>query len=77
MNIIMKNVALKTVVDIKKFLEGNTSLDLEIVSREEKYTCIRNTLTHTAYRTLSKKGKGIVKAFLAKITGYEEKQLVR
>lgn len=77
MNIIMKNVALKTVVDIKKFLEGNTSLDLEIVSREEKYTCIRNTLTHTAYRTLSKKEKGIVKTFLAKVTGYEEKQLKR
>jgi hypothetical protein len=77
MNIIMKNVDLKTVIDIKKFLEGNMSLDLSIESQEERYTCIRNTLTHTRYKKLSKKEKGIVKTFLAKVTGYEEKQLKR
>jgi hypothetical protein len=77
MNIIMKNVDLKTVIDIKKFLEGNMSLDLSIASQEEKYTCIRNTLTHTRYKKLSKKEKGIVKTFLAKVTGYEAKQLKR
>ena len=73
----MKNIELKTVVDIKKFLEGNASSNCMIGSREEKYTCIRDTLIHTRYKKLTKKEKGTVKAFLAKVTGYEEKQLKR
>lgn len=77
MNIIMKNVELKTVEEIRTFIEGNTSGDFEIGSREEKYTCIRSPLVHTKYTTLDKKEKGIVKAFLAKVTGYEERQLKR
>jgi hypothetical protein len=77
MNIIMKNVEFKTVVDIKKFLEGNESCDFAIETREEKYTCIRSTLVHTKYTTLPRSEKSIVKSFLAKVTGYEEKQLKR
>jgi len=77
MNIIMKNIDLKTVVDIQKFLAGNESSDFELATREEKYTCMRNTLIHTNYKQLPRKEKSVVKTFLAKITGYEEKQLKR
>lgn len=77
MNIIMKNIELKTVVDIKKFLEGNKSCDFEIGSREEKYVCIRDALLHTRYNTLTRGDKSIVKTFLLKVTGYETKQLKR
>jgi hypothetical protein len=77
MNIIMKNVALKTVEEIQTFIEGNKSGDCEIGSREEKYTCIRNTLVQTKYTTLPKKERGIVKTFLAKVTRYEERHLKR
>jgi hypothetical protein len=77
MNIIMKNVQLKTVVDMQKFLEGNESIDCSIGLREDKYACIRNALIHTKYKKLPRHEKSIVKTFLAKVTGYEEKQLKR
>lgn len=77
MNIIMKNVVLKTVAEISTFLAGNSPHDCELASREEKYTCIRSTLVHTKYTTLPRSEKSIVKAFLAKVTGYEAKQLKR
>lgn len=73
----MKNVELKTVAEIKTFIEGNKTGDFAIGSREEKYACIRSTLVHTKYTTLARSEKSIVKAFLAKVTGYEEKQLKR
>ena len=73
----MKNVALKTVEEIKIFIEGNMNSDFEIGSREEKYTCIQSTLVHTKYKKLGRGEKSIVKTFLAKVTGYEEKQLKR
>lgn len=77
MNIIMKNVQIHTIVDMQKFLEGNGSIDCMLGSREEKYTCIRNALFQTKYMTLSRSEKSIVKAFIAKVTGYEAKQLKR
>ena len=73
----MKNVQIHTVVEMRKFLEGNQSIDCGVGSREEKYTCIRDALIHTKYKTLARNEKSIVKAFLAKVTGYEAKQLKR
>ena len=77
MNITMKNFEPKTVKDITAFLKGNQSVDFEIESREEKYACIQSTLVHTRYTILSKKDKGVVKSYLAKVTRYEERQLKR
>ncbi len=77
MNITMKNVQIYTVAAMWKFLEGNESIDCTLGSREEKYTCIRDVLVHTKYTTLVRSEKSIVKAFLAKVTGYEARQLKR
>ena len=77
MNIIMKNMQIKTVEEMGKFLEGNEQVDFEIASREDKYTLISDTLICTKYNHLRKKEKGIVKMFLKKVTGYEERQMKR
>lgn len=62
---------------MQKFLEGNKSIKCTLESREDKYTCIRDALIHTKYTTLTRSEKSIVKAFCAKVTGYEAKQLKR
>lgn len=77
MTIIMKNIEIKTVEEIRKFLEGNERVDFEMSSREDKYTFISNTLLCVKYRKLRKKDKGTVKVFLVKVTGYENKQMKR
>ena len=66
-----------SIVGMQKFLEGNKSIKCTIGSREDKYKCIRDALVHTKYTTLARSEKSIVKAFCAKVTGYEEKQLKR
>ena len=57
MNIIMKNMQIKTVEEMGKFLEGNEQVDFEIASREDKYTLISDTLICTKYNHLRKKKK--------------------
>lgn len=77
MNITMKNIRVRTVEDIKKFLEGNERAEFEMASREDKYTLISDTLLNTRYKNLRKKDRGTVKIFLEKVTGYEERQMKR
>lgn len=77
MHITMEHTQPQTLAEIEVFLAGNQRNTCTMVSREEKYTCIRTTLVMVAYRKLHKKEKGVVKAFLTKVTGYEQKQLKR
>ena len=75
--IIMKNVQITKVEEMKKFLEGSRHMEFDVESREEKYTLIRASLVSVGYQQLSKKDKGTVKMFLEKVTGYEQKQMKR
>ena len=77
MNIIMKNVQIHTVPSMQKFIVGNESINCVLGSREERYTCIRDALIQTKYTTLKRSEKSIVKSYLAKVTGYEARQLKR
>ena len=77
MNLIMNNVHIKSIGDIINLGHIPQELILENQTREGKYACIRDTLVAVRYKTLKKKYKGIVKAFLHSVTGYEEKQLTR
>ena len=67
----LENVNIKTIEEIEKFLEGSQKVELEIVSREDKYFFIKKTLLNTTYKKLCKKNKGTVIKYLEKITGYE------
>lgn len=77
MNIIMKNVTLRTMDEVRMFLAGNEKSEFEIVSKRDKYTYIGEVLVALSYRTLRKKEKGEVKTFLQKITGYGDQQMKR
>lgn len=73
----MKNMQVKTVGDIKKFLEGSQQVNFEIVSREDRYTFISDTLVGVRYGKLRKKDRGTIKTFLVKVTGYEDRHIKR
>lgn len=77
MNITMNNVHVKNIEDIITLLETPYTLTLAHTSREERYACIRDTLTALRYPTLRKRDKGMVKKFLAHVTGYSDKQVKR
>ena len=77
MNITMNNVHIRSIEDIINLLQTPHTITLANQTREERYNAIRETLTAIKYPTLTKKDKGVVKAFLATVTGYSEQQLKR
>jgi len=77
MNITMNNVHICSIEDIINLLQTPHTITLANQTQEERYSAIRETLTTIKYPTLAKKEKGVVKAFLATVTGYSAQQLKR
>ena len=77
MTIIMKNMQIKTVEEVKKFLGGSQQVNFEMSSREDRYAFISDTLLCVKYTKLRKKDRGAIKIFLVKVTGYEDRHIKR
>jgi hypothetical protein len=68
---------LKTLEDIRAFLGGSTQFDLSITDRAAAYRWIEDTLRQLRYAMLGKGDKGIVRAYLEKVTGLSRAQVTR
>ncbi|MGH7203612.1 MAG: integrase, partial [Candidatus Levyibacteriota bacterium] len=73
----MDDSRLIQVTQLQEFLKASQRVvvSLEQSSLEEKYTFITKTIKQFSYRTLSKKEKRIVLAYLKKVTGYKKERL--
>ena len=68
----------RTLDDIRAFLGGNEAADITPHDREAAYAFIERALVRFRYHLgLSRAGKGLVREFLAKVTGYSDAQLSR
>lgn len=67
----------QTLEEIRAFLTGSTPLDFEVPSREEAYHWIEASLRELAYLRLGKADKGLVRAYLAKLSGFSRAQMTR
>ena len=63
---------LRTLDEIRAFTEGNAPVDFRLVDRNDAYELVR-----FRYAGLDKAGKGLVKRFLGKATGFSRAQLTR
>ena len=64
--------------DIEKFLEGNQPVAFSVQgNKQQRYQFVCNTLVKFSYLTASKSTKGLLKRFIAKITGYSRPQVTR
>jgi len=77
MRLIMNDRQLKTVEQVRKFLEGSHEVEFEVLSAEEKYQWIESVLRRFHYARLRRPGKGIVRRYLMKVTGYSGAQISR
>ena len=77
MNIIMNNLKLESIEEVKAFLTANKNTSFTFSNRKDKYEFIRDTLVKLRYTTTKKKDKGIIKKYLRKITGYSPQQIKR
>ena len=69
---------IRTLDDIRAFLGGNEAADITPHDRAAAYAFIERALVRFKYHFgLSRAGKGLVREFLAKVTGYSDSQLSR
>ena len=73
----MNDANLKTIEQIKEFLEGSDGLEFEAVSVEEKKTWIEDLLIKFAYLRLRRSEKGVIREYIQKVTGYSRSQTER
>ena len=68
---------LKTLDDVRAFLAGSSPFQFALSDRADAYRWIEGTLRQLRYTTLGKADKGIVRAYLEKVTGFSRAQVTR
>lgn len=69
---------LTSIDDIERFLNGSQAVIYAVgTSKDERYKWIQTTLIRLEYYKLTRKEKGVVLKFIAKITSYSRQQVTR
>lgn len=68
---------LKTLDEVRAFLAGSGQFDFNLMAREDAYAWIETTLRQLGYLRLNKADKGVVKAYVEKVTGFSRAQVTR
>ncbi|MHB8564618.1 MAG: hypothetical protein ACYDDA_11885 [Acidiferrobacteraceae bacterium] len=77
MKTIMNDTQIRTLEQVRQFLEGTGVVDLTIDAKEDRYAWIQRTLIRFRYRRLGKTDKGLLLGFLQKVSGYSRIQIKR
>lgn len=77
MTITMDDTQINTLEQIQKVLETSTGLLFKGLRREAIYSWIESVLQRFDYFCLGKKGKGLVKAYLERMSGRSRAQVTR
>lgn len=77
MTITMNTTQIPTLNEMADFVSGSMALDFKVDNQQEAYGYIEQVLIARNYRNLSKPDKGIVRAYLTKVSGYSRTQLAR
>ena len=62
---------------IQAFLDGSTEVDFKARNKEEIYDWVNRTLQQLPYRSLKRSARGLVRRYLAKMTGLSRAQVTR
>ena len=71
----MNDTQIKTLEQVRQFLEGTAVVELCIDAMEDRYAWIQATLVRFRYLQLSKADKGVLLSFLQKVSGYSRIQV--
>ena len=77
MTITMQNLERLTLAEMEEFIQGSRKLTLTVEGKERIHGFIEGLLQAQGYRRLSKGQRGIVRRFLAKVTGLSRAQVTR
>ncbi len=68
---------IRTLAEVRTFLEGTGAADFRPIHRADVYDCIRRTLVHFDYFQARRPDKSSIKRFLEKVTGLSRAQVTR
>lgn len=77
MTIRMENLERLTLAEMEDFVKRNPHVNCAVVEQQARYEFTERVLKAQQYRRLSKGQKGVVRRFLAKVTGISRAQLTR
>ena len=77
MIVTLRTERIRTLDQIRAFLNGSEPADFELTDRSSAYAFVRRTLVRFEYHGLRKPDKGLVRRFLEKVTGFSRAQLNR
>ena len=77
MIVTLQTQRVRTLEQVRAFVEGSESVDFAEGDREGAYALVRRTLVQLGYHRLGKPDKGLVKRYLGKVTGCSRAQLTR
>jgi transposase InsO family protein len=77
MNTIMNDNHIKTLAQVRAFLEGTQAVEFSLQTKTERYDFIRRILIRFAYHGLSKRDKGLLLSFMVHVSGYSRVQVKR
>ncbi len=73
----MNDEQLQTLEQVKEFVSGSQPVQFRGLNAPEQYQWMEGVLKRFRYPILKKEGKGLIKNYLWKVTGYSRAQLTR
>ncbi len=73
----MNDKKIKTLDDIRAFLEGTMDIEFSIEDKDERYRWIEQTWVRFRYLSLGKAGRGLVLGYLGRVSGYSRQTVTR
>jgi hypothetical protein len=77
MRLKMNDEQLQTLEQVKRFINSSQPIEFQGIKTLDKHSWIEEVLKRFRYPKLKKEGKGIIKDYLLKMTGYSRAQLTR
>jgi hypothetical protein len=77
MRLKMNDARLQTLEQVEQFVESSQAIEFEGIKTQEKYQWIEEVLRKFKYPRLKRKGKGILRLYMEKVTGYSRAQVAR
>ena len=77
MQVTMQHAERLTLAEMRKFLSASNNLSFAGTGRKQIYGLVEGVLRAQKYLGLSRKGKGIVRRYLVKISGLSKAQITR
>ena len=77
MQLNMDDKQIQTLEQVKQFVVSSQTIEFKGINTHEKYQWIEEVLRKFKYRWLKRNGKGVLRRYIGKVTGYSRSQVAR